>query len=99
MGHFRSDAQKDVSMAKEYSAHQQKIIRNYYENMDTIQLTKLQEIVTDLYLAESDKKRKQLWTRVEQALNKLKIPASVKARILETQDVQILARNLEEWLK
>lgn len=86
-------------MAKEYSAHQQKIIRNYYENMDTIQLTKLQEIVTDLYLAESDKKRKQLWTRVEQALTRLKIPPEIKARILETQDIQILARNLEEWLR
>lgn len=84
---------------KEYSAHQQKIIRNYYENMDTIQLTKLQEIVTDLFLAESDKKRKQLWTRVEQALTKLKIPAEIKARILETQDIKILAKNLEEWLK
>jgi hypothetical protein len=86
-------------MAKEYSAHQQKIIRNYYENMDTIQLTKLQEIVTDLYLAESDKKRKQLWTRVEQALNKLKVPAEIKARILETQDIKILAKNLQEWLR
>ena len=84
---------------REYSAHQQKIIRNYYENMDTIQLTKLQEIVTDLFLAESDKKRKQLWTRVEQALTKLKIPAEIKARILETQDIKILAKNLEEWLK
>lgn len=84
---------------KEYSAHQQKIIRNYYENMDTIQLTKLQEIVTDLFLAESDKKRKQLWTRVEQALTKLKIPAEIKARILETQDIKILAKNLEEWLR
>ena len=86
-------------MAKEYSAHQQKIIRNYYENMDTIQLTKLQEIVTDLYLAESDKKRKALWTRVEQALNKLKVPAEIKARILETQDIKILAKNLQEWLR
>ncbi len=86
-------------MAKEYSAHQQKIIRNYYENMDTIQLTKLQEIVTDLYLAESDKKRKALWTRVEQALTKLKIPPEIKARILETQDIKILAENLQEWLR
>ena len=84
---------------KEYTAHQQNIIRNYYQNLDTIQLTKLQEIVTELYLAESDKKRKQLWTRVEQALNKLKIPPEIKARILETQDIQILAKNLEEWLR
>ena len=84
---------------KEYSAYQQNIIRNYYENLDTIQLTKLQELVTELYLAESDKKRRTLWTRVEQALNKLKIPPEIKARILETQDVKILAKNLEEWLR
>ena len=84
---------------KEYSAYQQKIISNYYEHMDTIQLTKLQEIVTELYLAETDKKRKQLWTRVEKALDKLKIKPAVKARILETQDVKILAKNLEEWLR
>ncbi|MBC8379841.1 MAG: hypothetical protein H8E62_11795 [Planctomycetes bacterium] len=87
-------------MAKqEYSSYQKKIISNYYEHMDTIQLTKLQEIVTDLYLAETDKKRKQLWTRVEKALDKLKIKPAVKARILETQDVKILAQNLQQWLR
>ena len=87
-------------MAKqEYSSYQKKVISNYYEHMDTIQLTKLQEIVTDLYLAETDRKRKQLWTRVEKALTKLKIKPAVKARILETQDVKILAQNLQQWLR
>ena len=84
---------------KEYSAYQQKVISNYYEHMDTILLTKLQETVTDLYLAETDKKRKQLWTRVEKALDKLKIKPAVKARILETQDIEILAKNLQQWLR
>ena len=37
--------------------------------------------------------------RTEQALTRLKIPAEIKARILETQDIKILAKNLEEWLK
>ena len=87
-------------MAKqEYSAYQKNIIDNYYKNLDTIQLTKLQETVTELYLAETDKKRKQLWARVEKALTKLKIKPAVKARILETQDVQILAENLQQWLR
>ena len=84
---------------KEYSAYQQKVISNYYEHMDTIQLTKLQETVTELYLAETNKKRKQLWARVEKALTKLKIKAPVKARILETQDIEILAKNLQQWLR
>ena len=87
-------------MAKqEYSTYQKNIIDNYYKNLDTIQLTKLQETVTELYLAETDEKRKQLWARVEKALTKLKIKPAVKARILETQDVQILAENLQQWLR
>ena len=84
---------------KDYTAHQQKIIGNYYKNLDSILLTRLQEIVTDLYLADSAKKKKQLWARVEQALTKLKIPAEIKAHILEKQDVEVLARHLQDWLK
>lgn len=86
-------------MARKYSTYQKNIIDNYYKNLDAIQLTRLQELVTELYLAESDKKRRTLWTRVEQALNKLNIPPEIRAHILETQDERILAKNLEEWLK
>ena len=87
-------------MAKqEYSKHQQNIIKNYYENLDTIVLTRLQELVTDLYLADTPAKKKRLWQQVEKALTKLKVKPVIKARILETQDVKILAQNLNEWLK
>jgi hypothetical protein len=87
-------------MAKQnYSNYQQKVIKNYYENLDTIALTRLQELVTDLYLAETEAKKKKLWQQVEKTLTKLKIKPVIKARILETQDVQILAQNLNEWLK
>ena len=87
-------------MAKQdYSNYQKKVIQNYYENLDTIVLTRLQELVTDLYLAETAAKKKKLWQQVEKALTKLKIKPPIKARILETQDVQILAKNLNEWLK
>ena len=87
-------------MAKqEYSNYQKNIIKNYYENLDTIVLTRLQELVTELYLAETPAKKKKLWQQVEKALTKLKIKPPVKARILERQSVQILAQNLNEWLK
>jgi hypothetical protein len=42
-------------MAKR-SSHQDKIIRNYYQNRDAIALQRAQELVTELYLA-SGKKR------------------------------------------
>ena len=43
-----------------YTKHQKNIIDNYYKNLDSIMLQKLQELVTELYLAESDSK----WERM-----------------------------------
>ena len=48
----------------DYSKHQKKIIERYYDHRDVIMLTKLGEIVTELYLATSDKKRDQLWSTI-----------------------------------
>ena len=87
-------------MAKqEYSNYQKNIIKNYYENLDTIALTRLQELVTELYLAETPAKTKRLWQQVEKALDKMKLKAAVKSRILEKQSVELLAKNLQDWLR
>ena len=87
-------------MAKqEYSNYQKKVIQNYYQHKDTIVLTRLQELVTDLYLAETPAKTKKLWQQVEKALDKMKLKLAIKSRILEKQNVEILAKNLNEWLK
>ena len=47
----------------DYTRHQKKIIERYYDRREEIMLAKLQEIVTELYLAETDAKRDQLWKR------------------------------------
>lgn len=87
-------------MAKQdYTPHQQAIISQYYNQLDTIMLTKLQELVTDLYLADTETKRDRLWKRVQQAIAKLGVPASLAEHILATRDVQVLAANLQDWLK
>ena len=59
---------------RELSSYQKGVIRNYRENLDTIMLTKLQELVTELYLADSDAKRDRLWLRVQKAMVNLKLP-------------------------
>jgi len=85
-------------MAKnERSNYQKKVISGYYANLDNIMLGKLSELVTELYLADTENKRRKLWARVEKAMNNLKIPPAIKAHILEKQDVQILAKNLNDW--
>ena len=83
----------------EYSPHQKKIIDRYYEQRDTIMLNKLGELVTDLMLADSDKKRNQLWERVRKALVNLKVPPRLAEHILTTKDAEVLAQNLRDWLR
>jgi len=89
---------RDMSK-KEYSRHQQKVIRRYYENLDTIKLNQLQELVTELYLARDSKKEDRMWERAEKAMQQLKIKPSIIKHIMQKRQVEILAENLQDWLK
>ncbi len=81
----------------DYSKHQQKIIKRYYENIDAITLQKLGEMVTELYLAEG-KKRQQQWKRIVTALEKLKVPQSRIDHLVKQDDPALVAKLLEELL-
>ena len=83
----------------DYTPHQKKIIERYYDHRDEIMLGKLQEIVTDLFLAETEKKVDQLWKRAEKAMAALKVKESVAKHLLEQRKVEPLARNVREWLE
>ncbi len=84
---------------QDYTAHQQNIISRYYDNLDTIMLAKLQELVTELYLADTQAKRDRLWKRVQQAMSKLDVPPKLAEHILASKDVEVLARNVQDWLQ
>ena len=84
---------------RDYSAYQQKVIGRYYDNIDKISLQKLQELVTEIYLALDTPKEDKLWERVEQAMKKLKLKPEIIEHIMLKRDVKILAMNLEDWLK
>jgi hypothetical protein len=87
-------------MAKnELSKYQKNVVSNYYSNLDTIMLQRLGELVTELYLAETEKKRVSLWDRVHKAMIKLKIPPAIIEHIMKTRSVEILAKNLQDWQK
>lgn len=79
----------------DYTPHQQKIIKRYYENFDAITFQRLAELVTDLYLAEG-KKKDRLWKQVGESLTKLKLPESRIAHLMEKRDVSLLAGVLKE---
>ncbi len=60
-------------------------------------LQKLGELVTELYLADTQARRDRLWQRAHKAMIKLKIPPAIIDHIMKKQDVEILAKNLQDW--
>ncbi|MDT8301127.1 MAG: hypothetical protein RQ760_06545 [Sedimentisphaerales bacterium] len=86
-------------MAKnDYSQYQQGVISGYYDNLDTIMLGKLGELVTELYLADTKAKKDRLWQRAHKAMIKLKVRPAMIEHIMQKEDVEILAKNLQDWL-
>jgi hypothetical protein len=77
---------------KRRSTYRDKIIRNYYENRDSLMLQSLGEIVSELYLASNDTKRAQLWRRAETALRNLKVAEPEIARVIQQHDLGALAK-------
>ena len=86
-------------MAKtERSKYQQEVIGRYYDNLETIMLNKLGELVSELYLAKTDAQKEKLWQRAAQAMKNLKVNAAIIDHILAQKNVVILAKNLQDWL-
>lgn len=80
---------------REYSGHQQKIIRRHYETLDTRSLNRLQEVVSELALTEDQPKRTRLWKSAETALKNLQKQDEQARLVLEQRDVQGLAKLVE----
>jgi hypothetical protein len=83
-------------MAKR-SNYQDRVIKNYYQNLDQILVQRLGELVTDLYLAEGQK-RGRLWKRLEETLVKLKIPPDRIEHLVRSDNPALVATLLEELL-
>ncbi len=81
------------------SPYQDKIIKRYYENKPEIMRQKLSELVTELYLAETVKKRESVWKRIVLALRNLKIPEERVNALVERNDPAVLARFIESNLE
>jgi len=82
----------------ERSTYQKAVISCYYDNLETIMLQKLGELVTELYLADTVARQNQLWQRAHKAMVKLKVPPAIIDHIMEKRSVEILAKNLQDWL-
>ncbi len=84
-------------MAKQYSKHQQKIIKGYYDNREAVSLQRLSELVTELYLAEGKGREKQ-WKYIIGALEKLGLKQDRIDYLRQQDDPAMLAKLVEELL-
>ncbi|MEK7484607.1 MAG: hypothetical protein AABZ60_09795 [Planctomycetota bacterium] len=81
----------------DYSPYQKRIIRRYYNQQDNILISRLSEIVSEMYLvADNPKEMKKLWNRAEKALAKIPIPESRRKVLLEKKELKALADFLNE---
>lgn len=83
---------------RDYSRYQQKVIQRYYDNKDQIDEQRLSELVTNLYLAPP-KKQIKMWESAEELMNRMKLPASRIAHVMQTKDAAVLAKLVEELQK
>lgn len=91
-------------MAKrpDLSHAQRKIVDRYYDNHDTIVVTKLQELIGDLYMAGGGadaKAAEKLWKRAETALRAAKVDEAKVVRATGARDVKQLALVVEGMIK
>ena len=84
---------------QDHTNYQKKVISNYYDNLDTIMLGKLQELVTELYLSDSEKKSDRLWERARKAMVKIKVKPAIIDHIVKTRSVEVFAKNVQDWSK
>lgn len=84
--------------SRDLSRKQSSIVKRYYDNLDTIVANRLQEAVTDLYLAETDSKRAKLWLKVKTQLEKTPADPAVIGKIVEGDDVEGLAKLVNDLI-
>ncbi|MDO4585104.1 MAG: hypothetical protein Q4D62_13500 [Planctomycetia bacterium] len=82
----------------DFTPHQQKIIKRYYDNIENSSFQRLEELVTDLYLAEG-KKRAQCWKRAAAAMEKLNVPQYRIDLIVSLDNPVLIVKLLEELRK
>ena len=80
---------------EDFTRHQQKIIKRYYENADSIQLQRLSELAGELYLAEG-KKRVKTWATTAALLVKLGVPQARVDAVVAADKPEAVAKIVTE---
>ena len=80
---------------RDYTPHQEKIIKRYYNNLDTIALQRLADLVGELYLS-GGKKRQRVWDRIASDLKKLELSDARIEHLRKQDNPALLAEVVKE---
>ena len=80
---------------QDFSPNQQKIIKRYYDNLDTIALQRLAEQVGELYLSEG-KKRQRVWDKIASDLKKLGLSDGRVEHLRQQDKPELVAEVVKE---
>lgn len=80
---------------REFSRHQQKIIKRYYDNREEIDSQRLSELCTSLYLS-SGKKLEKLWDSARDTMTRLGVRESRVEHVMSKKDPAVLAELVKD---
>jgi hypothetical protein len=83
-------------MLEDYTPHQQKIIKRYYNNQEALQQQRLAELVSELYLTQG-KRRRRAWEAAAAAMQKLGVPRSRIDHLLKQDNPSLVAEVVKEF--
>lgn len=82
-------------MSRDFSEHQKKIIKRYYDNREQIDSQRLSELGTELYLA-TGKKLEKLWLSAEETMRRMKVPESRITQVVTKRDPSLVAEIVKD---
>ncbi|XZE44708.1 hypothetical protein SH467x_004325 [Pirellulaceae bacterium SH467] len=78
-----------------YTRYQQGVIKSYYQNRDNVSFQRVQELLTDLYLAEGKKKEK-VWESMFNHLEKLGVPPDQMEHLKKQRKPELIAQLIQK---
>ena len=81
---------------KGYTKYQQKAIRNFYDNKDLRLVQKLGELVSNLYLETSEKKKETGWKKIKKMLTDLKVHPGEVECLTKEKNLSVISKKLDE---
>jgi len=86
----------DRENTKGYTKYQKKVIRAFYDNKDLRLVQKLGELVSNLYLETSEKKKETGWKKIKKMLTDLKVHPGEVEYLTKDKNLSMISKKLDE---